>query len=346
MAENGERILLGPLTRGPEQVQRRRRALGVSTAVQLALVAVLAWWPQPKVVAFRPQEDTIVRLDWPSISIPIRQRLPFPVLRPSARRPALVAQPQPRLVLHRLAAAEDPPLVQPRQLAEPGPMRRAAPSPVVSAVALPKFSTPDAGPDPVQLGRFAAAAVAEAKPADAAPQASGFGGPQTHMVTAAASNAVHAAGFTSAHRTGSDSAAGAGIRTGGFAAPAASDRGREATPSDALASAGFDLTHALTPTVVAAPAAPAYIPVEILYKPVPVYSTEGRQLGIQGDVVLAVLFQIDGQLRVARVVHGLGHGLDEAAEQAARQIRFRPAQRGGAPVETAALIRVTFQLTQ
>ena len=45
-----------------------------------------------------------------------------------------------------------------------------------------------------------------------------------------------------------------------------------------------------------------------------------------------------------RVVRGLGHGLDENAISAAQSIRFRPAQRGGAPVDTTAIVHIIFQL--
>src|SRR5207237_5632409 len=69
--------------------------------------------------------------------------------------------------------------------------------------------------------------------------------------------------------------------------------------------------------------------VAILSKPNPGYSTEARTIKLEGDVVLEVIFLASGQLQVIRVVSGLGHGLDEAAMQAARQIRFRPALRSG-----------------
>jgi TonB family protein len=49
-------------------------------------------------------------------------------------------------------------------------------------------------------------------------------------------------------------------------------------------------------------------------------------------------------VQVIRVVSGLGHGLDEAAMQAARQIRFRPALRNGQPVDFHAHVRIEFRL--
>jgi TonB family protein len=39
-----------------------------------------------------------------------------------------------------------------------------------------------------------------------------------------------------------------------------------------------------------------------------------------------------------------GHGLDEEAQRVAQQIRFRPATRGGRPVDMTTNITITFQL--
>lgn len=86
--------------------------------------------------------------------------------------------------------------------------------------------------------------------------------------------------------------------------------------------------------------------VNILYEPNPSYTTEARMLKMEGDVVLEVVFLASGQLQVTRVVSGLGHGLDEAAIQAAKQIRFRPAIRNGQPVDFPAHVRIEFRLAK
>jgi TonB family protein len=85
-------------------------------------------------------------------------------------------------------------------------------------------------------------------------------------------------------------------------------------------------------------------PVEILYKPKPVYSDEARKLNIEGEVLLEVMFAANGELKVNRVVRGLGHGLDEAAVTAASKIKFKPAQRDGSAVDSIAIVHVTFQI--
>jgi TonB family protein len=93
-----------------------------------------------------------------------------------------------------------------------------------------------------------------------------------------------------------------------------------------------------------APAPAEFQPIEILSKPDPVYTEEARRLGVQGEVTLSVVFQASGAIRVLGVVKSLGHGLDQAAEQAATQIRFKPAQRDGKPADFPATLRIEFRL--
>ena len=85
-------------------------------------------------------------------------------------------------------------------------------------------------------------------------------------------------------------------------------------------------------------------PVEVLSVPKPVYTSQGLAKRIEGDVRLQVVFTASGEVRVLRVIQGLGYGLDEAAETAARQIRFRPALQDGQPVDSEVPIRITFEL--
>lgn len=85
-------------------------------------------------------------------------------------------------------------------------------------------------------------------------------------------------------------------------------------------------------------------PVELLEKPKPVYTEEGRSLKLEGDVALDVVFQANGTVLVTKVVSGLGHGLDEAATRAAQQIKFKPAKRDNENVDFPARIRIQFRL--
>jgi TonB family protein len=89
---------------------------------------------------------------------------------------------------------------------------------------------------------------------------------------------------------------------------------------------------------------PSVTPVEILFKPRPVYTTEARQMHLEGEVLVRVTFTAAGEMQVQQVVRGLGHGLDEAALRAAQQIKFRPAQRNGQPYDSVALVHIVFEL--
>jgi TonB family protein len=91
-------------------------------------------------------------------------------------------------------------------------------------------------------------------------------------------------------------------------------------------------------------AEPRTVPAEIISKPNPIYTQEARDLKLEGEVLLQVVFSASGRLYVQRVVCGLGHGLDEAAVRAAQQIRFKPALRDGQPYDSVATLHVRFQL--
>jgi TonB family protein len=156
------------------------------------------------------------------------------------------------------------------------------------------------------------------------PSGSGQGGGSGH----AQSGGVRAAGFGSmGDPNGVPGGTGAhgSVKTGAFGDSAAAPRPAQSTQQQN--------------------AAPATIPVEILFKPKPAYTAEAKQMGLEGQVSLDVVFTANGAVKVLRVVRGLGHGLDEAAQQAAAQVRFRPATRGGVPVDTNATIYITFEIT-
>jgi TonB family protein len=111
-------------------------------------------------------------------------------------------------------------------------------------------------------------------------------------------------------------------------------------------SSGFGDEHAAaaTPKAKQAAAPPATQPVVILYKPKPVYTDEARSKKVEGEVLLSVVFAASGQVEVQRVVQGLGYGLDDSAQAAAREIRFRPAQQEGHAVDSTAIVHIVFEL--
>src|SRR5271163_3483438 len=111
-----------------------------------------------------------------------------------------------------------------------------------------------------------------------------------------------------------------------------------------VVSSGFgDQAATDAPKKKVAAGGPADTPVDILDKPKPEYTAEGRSLKLEGDVVIDVVFLSNGAMQINHVVSGLGHGLDEAAVRAAQQIKFKPAKRDGQPVDFPARVRIEFR---
>jgi TonB family protein len=111
-----------------------------------------------------------------------------------------------------------------------------------------------------------------------------------------------------------------------------------------VASAGILTAAAPAPVQRLTPEPASSTNLEVLSKPPVQYTSEARQLKIQGDVVLRVTFTANGQVVVQGLVHGLGHGLDEEARRVAQQIHFRPATRNGQAVDLTTNITISFQL--
>ncbi len=134
---------------------------------------------------------------------------------------------------------------------------------------------------------------------------------------------VASAGFGNGIAQGDNRNRGGSVQTAGFGAQELSHGGAKVAQADS---------------------GPTTTQVEIISKPSPIYTDEARRLKLEGEVLLEVLFGANGQVHVNRVVRGLGHGLDEAAVTAASQMRFKPAQRMGSPVDSTAIVHVVFQL--
>ncbi len=70
----------------------------------------------------------------------------------------------------------------------------------------------------------------------------------------------------------------------------------------------------------------SYVAPQIHHVPQPKYTEQARRNRVEGVVRLQVLFGRDGRVHQCLVTQGLGFGLDEESERAARQIEFTPAQ--------------------
>ena len=160
--------------------------------------------------------------------------------------------------------------------------------------------------------------------------------------TSLAAAAVTTGGFGNAAASPRDAANSGAVTTGGFSSGARAPR--PITNAGEVQTAGFDVRAPAQPSV-AAVTKPADRPVEIVFKPTPEYTDEARSARIEGTVSLELEFTAAGDVRVLRVVRGLGHGLDEAAQLAALRIRFKPAQSDSGPVDSRATIHITFRLS-
>jgi TonB family protein len=74
------------------------------------------------------------------------------------------------------------------------------------------------------------------------------------------------------------------------------------------------------------------------------YPTEARNRGLEADVELELEIDREGAVTSVRVVTARGHGFDEAAELAARKLRFEPALRNGKPAKARIRYRYAFVL--
>jgi TonB family protein len=162
--------------------------------------------------------------------------------------------------------------------------------------------------------------------------------------TIPAAAVVTTGGFASAPASPRGAANGVGaVTTGGFSSGAPAPRG---VATGEVQTAGFDLrASASAQPSAAAVTKPIERPVEIIFKPTPEYTDEARNARIEGTVALELEFTATGNIRVLRVVRGLGRGLDEAAQRAALGIRFKPAQSDGRPIDSRATVHITFRLS-
>jgi TonB family protein len=285
--------------------------------------------------------------------------IPMPALRPEhmpvKKRPVVKAK-----LLPPAPVFQRPKLVVPREvrrMVTPEPVE--APKVVMNQFAAPQLKITAGGTRPQLLhtGDFAGSSVAPTVNAAVEKvQTGGFGDPNGLKGTGkqgAKLYAAQAGGFDMPVGPGQGNGSGGakGIKGtvasadfGNGIATAGKGDGRSGGPGVATGGFGSEQVVHGGPKLAQNEGGPATTPVEITYKPQPVYTDEARGLKLEGEVLLEVMFGANGSLHVNRVVRGLGHGLDEAAMAAANKMRFKPALRMGQPVDSTAIVHVTFQM--
>ena len=350
--------LLGP---SEEDRKRRRTVMGLSPLFEAVVVGIMFWalMSLPATPLLKTAKEHILYFH-PIAPVAVKQP------------PRLLKSP----VLPKQAVARPiTPKLRRDQVQKPPDMARLK----VPEIAQPKIELPKTPPAPKPVEKFAAAQVPHPAPKKVAMlhvgtfnpgsmakatvklpardvQTGGFGAengipnnpsPDSHNHVAQLgsfdlpSGPGHGNGTGGAHGVrgtvasagfGNGIGAGTGARSSGAGAGTVQEGGF----GDVVAGRATQ-THSAAPTA-------AFKPAIVLSKPDPVYPAEARRLHIEGQVILSVLFGSTGNLRVLRVVRGLGHGMDEAAVEAAESIRFKPAERDGRPVDSTAMVHIIFQL--
>jgi TonB family protein len=267
-----------------------------------------------------------------------------------------------------VAKIEEPVTPRPEALRVPSELvRKKTPVPEDKTpevtLAAKKELLPDAKPmiprQPVQTNVFSTGSSATPTMA-AAPQkvqTGGFGDPNgvpaqnnnSHPVTIAQAGSFDLpSGPGYGNGTGGSHGARGVVASSGFGSGVATGNSSGVSASrGAVRQGGFgdaDVVTSSQPKTKSAEPVVNTLPVEITFKPRPVYTDEGRQLKIEGEVLLDVVFSATGQIHIVKVVHGLGHGLDESAVRAAQKIQFKPALKDGHPADFEAVLHIEFQL--
>lgn len=91
------------------------------------------------------------------------------------------------------------------------------------------------------------------------------------------------------------------------------------------------------------PRAVGFAPPDFLSRVKPEYTSEAEQANITATVEAMVVFRLNGEVGRCEIIRWAGFGLEESAERAIRQLKFKPATRDGKPVSVRALIRYNFR---
>jgi len=343
---------MAPVERGfqlgllPERkVNKRTLAVGYCVVLLMLVIVINLGLLMPGRIELRQYHVTEL------IPLPAMRPEPVPIKRPQIKPKLLPAA--------KIPVFETPKLVVPQQVRKVAPQPVEAPKVVVNQFAAPqlKLAVGGARPQLVHTGDFAGSSQI---PTVNAPvekvQTGGFGDPNGLKGTGrqgAKLYAAQAGGFDMPVGPGQGNGSGGangikgtvasadfgnGIATGG------NGDGRSNGRGVSTGQFGSEQVVHSGPRIQAPDTTAPTTPVEITYKPNPVYTDEARSLKLEGEVLLEVSFGANGALHVNRVVRGLGHGLDEAAINAANKMRFKAALRSGQPVDSTAVVHVLFQM--
>ncbi len=319
-----------------------------STGAQALAIAFLAWVRLLHPAVFSPPEHIYHSMGIVTTPVPVNHQ-PQPL---SHLKPVVVATVDPPTTALRLPAPQ-PKAPKIEDAAAPTvhvALRKLDPLPLNSAPVIPKQA--------VKTNVFSTGSSATPTTARAPSQVQtgGFGDPNGIPAKAGQGKPVNIAalgsfdlpsGPGSGNGTGGAKGVPGVVVSSGFGNGTATPDTRPRASATTVQSSGFASADVPAPPTVrshTSETATKVLPAEILSKPTPVYTQEARSLRIEGEVLLEVVLEASGSLRVVRVVRGLGHGLDDNAVKAAEQIHFKPAIRDGQPTDSTVVLHIIFQL--
>lgn len=114
---------------------------------------------------------------------------------------------------------------------------------------------------------------------------------------------------------------------------------------------GKTADKAVKPEEVKAYAAPKYMPAyqvdsqpEVAAEFKAQYPEEARRAEIEGSVLLKVTIDTEGRVVDVKVIRGVGYGLDQAAVDALKRFKFKPAVKSGEAVSTTITYQYNWEL--
>lgn len=332
----------------PRKWSRLGASFLLHAAALLFLIRVAVWLPK-QTYELVTQKHNSVALIAPSLERPVMEKqVPPPppprVLAELKREEPKLPTPPPQQIIPKIEPA-------PKPLPVPEPPKVAVNTP---PPALPKPPIPE---KKVTEGLFDSGS--SAKPTIKAPvrevQTGGFGDPNgvagksnkdSNLTVASVGAFDLPSGPGSGNGAGGTHGRPGVVANSGFGDGMAGAGTGDRQPNRGVSTGGFGEATVAKAAPKRTTPVPESTPVEILSKPRPGYTAEARQLRIEGEVLLDVMFSASGEIRVLRVIRGLGHGLDESAQRAAQQIRFNPAKRDGQPYDSNAVVHIVFALAE
>lgn len=319
---------------------------GAINLTVLALVIYIGMTAKHVIQAHRYEQTELIFPTTPPPP-PVKMKMPPP---PKVEAPKLpeVKLEQPKINMPKIEQKPEPKPIQMEAkaalpvLKEARPSIILAPQPKAALTAAAPAQVPQAHPStaPVHFGEtFGVTPNPNAsKPATVAAIGNPYGGNTGPAV--APRGVVGSAGIGNGTKAGSNAGTVGKVASAGIPG----GTGTAANYTGKVASAGIPQVQAAVAPTPVVPQVIKSTNLEVISKPAVQYTSEARQLKVQGDVVLRCTFTAAGQVLVQGVVKGLGHGLDEEARRVAGQIRFHPATRNGQAVDTTTNITITFQL--